>query len=528
MYNVFLVDDEPFIIEGLQSILEWNDLGLTIVGQAENGEEAWQYLKDQPVDLVVTDIMMPKMTGLELIEKVKHIHPGTRFIILSGYNEFSYVKQGIKLGVENYLLKPINLDEFRSTLETTAQKIEQTRMVRQTEEHHRDILSQNVLYRWIKDQIHLEELQQRADLLDLRFDHPYYWTVLVRLEGEFTAEVQHIYADRLKTEARAFLERYGHGFVIRGWDGEVAFVFGLMNALEEKTALLEELQMWKLQAEQALDEVKLQVTSGSVAEGYLHASESYSHAKQVQPYHLVHSGDEIVDYEETIRYRSSRPQSLMLDMDPYVKMLYAKDREGMQRKLDDDFRHLAEEVGAEPRDIQNFVVELLIAWKQSVRDSAVLRQSGDMDWLGAVYHLQSMDSLKEFIGRTADQLMEMLNQPQDISPVVKQVLQHIDDRYAEELSLKTLSYMYNINPVYLGQLFQKEVHFTFSDYLNKTRIKQAKRMLAETHYRMSEIAEQVGYWDKSYFYKQFKKHVGVSPKEYRDMQGSYQTQIAAP
>jgi two-component system, response regulator YesN len=528
MFNVFLVDDEPFIIEGLQNIVEWNDLGLTIVGQAENGEEAWHYLKDQPVDLVVTDIMMPKMTGLELIEKVKHTHPGTRFIILSGYNEFSYVKQGIKLGVENYLLKPINLAEFRSTLETTVQKIEQTRMIRQTEEHHRDILSQNVLYRWIKDQIHLEELQQRAELLGVRFDHPYYWTVLVRPEGEFTAEDQHLYADRLKTEARAFMERYAHGFVIRGWDGEVAFVFGLMNAQEEKAALLDKLHVWKLQVEQAIGEVTIQVTSGSVAEGYLHVSSSYAHAKQVQPYHLVHSGDEIVDYEETIRYRSSRPQSLMPEIDPYVKLLYAKDREGMQWKLNEDFRHLAEEAGAEPRDMQNFAVELLLAWKQSVRDSAILQQNGDADWLGAVYHLQSMESLKEYISRTADQLVEMLNQPQDISPVVKQVLQHIDDRYAEELSLKTLSHMYNINPVYLGQLFQKEVHCTFSDYLNKTRIKQAKRMLTETHYRMSEIAEQVGYWDKSYFYKQFKKHVGVSPKEYREMQGRYQTQKVAP
>ncbi|MCR8844699.1 response regulator transcription factor [Paenibacillus sp. SC116] len=525
MFEVFLVDDEPFIIEGLQSILEWNDYGLTIVGQAENGEAAWQALQERPVDLVVTDIMMPKMTGLQLIERMKHTHPHTRFIILSGYNEFGYVKEGIKLGVENYLLKPINLEEFRATLETTVQKMEQSRSSQLVEQHNRDILRENVLYRWVRDQIHMEELQQRADMLDLQFKHAYYWTVLVRMEGEYTPDIQQIQQEQLWFAANEFMRSFEYSFIVREWDGEVVFVFGLGDEQADKELLLGALKSWKQEMEQKLGGIPLQVTTGSIQAGYTKAAQSYAHAKQLQPYHLVRMDENILDYEEAMRYRSSRPSSLQPDIESYVRLLYAKNREHLHEQLEQDFLHLTESDGAEPRDVHNFAVELLMVWKQSIKETAIQLPVKDIDWFSEVYRLHSLDAIREHVAKIADHLIDLLTQPQDMSPVVKQVLQHMEERYAEELSLKTLSQVYNINPVYLGQLFQKEMNGTFSDYLNKTRIKNAKRLLIETHYRMTEIAEKVGYWDKSYFYKQFKKYVGTSPKEYREMRSGVEQEL---
>lgn len=515
MYDVFLVDDEPFIIEGLQSILEWNDYGLRIVGQAENGEAAWDILKDHPVDLVVTDIMMPKMTGLQLIEKVKQAHPHTRFIILSGYNEFVYVKEGIKHGVENYLLKPINIDEFRSTLENTVQKLDQSRMHHMVELHNRDILRDNVLFRWLRDRIHMEELQQRADLLDIHFVHPYYMVVLVRPEVRKDDEMDYMKQDEVASQAKLLLDEKFGGFCVREWDGETAIVLGLYNR-EDKQEAIEKLVQWKAETEQNLQSV-LEVTVGSVQEGYAKASVSFDHAKQVQPYHLVRVDDSIIDCDEIESYRSSRPSSVQPETEPYVKLLYARDKEGLREQLEADFDRLSDTDGVTPRDMRNFAVELLIAWKQSVKGSAVLQLNDERDWFDDVYHIQTLDALKDHVLQVAAHVIELMSEPEDMSPVVRQVLHDIQERYAEELSLKTLSQVYNINPVYLGQLFQKEVQSTFSDFLNKTRINKAKEMLTGTNYRMTDIAAKVGYWDKSYFYKQFKKYVGISPKEYREI-----------
>ncbi|GAC42334.1 response regulator transcription factor [Paenibacillus popilliae] len=514
MYSVFLVDDEPFIIEGLQTILEWNDYGVSVAGTAENGEEAWKKLQEEPVDLMITDIMMPRMTGLQLIEKVKQAHPQTRFIILSGYNEFMYVKEGIKLGVENYLLKPINREEFRSTLETTVQKIDNSRVHRMAEQHNRDILRDNVLYRWLRDSIHLEELQQRADLLNIHFTHPYYLVVLVRPEMRMDQETEYEMQEEVVSHARRLLEQANGGFCVPEWDGEIAIIFGLYRS-EEKEELMGRLREWKRKAEGTLS-TSLQITLGSVQEGYAHASASYLHAKRVQPYHLVCTDDEWVDADEIADYRSSRPADVQPETEPYVKLLYDRDKEQLRKQLEADFEQLSATPGVAPRDIRNFAVELLIAWKQAVKGIAHYLVEEERDWFDDIYHIQTLEVLKDHVFQVGYRMMGLLAEPEHRSPVIKQVLHDIHARYAEELSLKTLSQVYNINPVYLGQLFQKEVQLTFSDYLNKTRIKMAKEMLVNTNQHMSDIAAHVGYWDKSYFYKQFRKYVGVSPKEYRE------------
>lgn len=123
MYNVLLVDDEKLILEGLKNIIDWEELNLKISDTAENGEEALSKFKQNPADIVITDIMMPKMNGLNLIKEIKAIDNNIKFIILSGYDDFCYTKQAIKLNIENYILKPINEDELLETLKNTILKL---------------------------------------------------------------------------------------------------------------------------------------------------------------------------------------------------------------------------------------------------------------------------------------------------------------------------------------------------------------------------------------------------------------------
>ena len=116
MYKVMLVDDEKLIIEGLKNIIDWNEIGLEVVDMALNGKEALDKFTENKVDIIITDINMPRMTGLKLIKNIRDINLETKFIILTGYDEFSYAKEAIKYGVENYILKPINEEELKETL----------------------------------------------------------------------------------------------------------------------------------------------------------------------------------------------------------------------------------------------------------------------------------------------------------------------------------------------------------------------------------------------------------------------------
>ncbi|MGL5693706.1 MAG: response regulator, partial [Peptostreptococcaceae bacterium] len=123
MYKVYLLDDEFFILEGLKCILPWEEYGFEIVGSASNGKDGFEEIIKMDIDLIVTDIMMPKMTGLELMSQLKGINYETNFIVLSAFEEFSYAKQAMNMGAENYLLKPVDIEELSENLKSINKKL---------------------------------------------------------------------------------------------------------------------------------------------------------------------------------------------------------------------------------------------------------------------------------------------------------------------------------------------------------------------------------------------------------------------
>lgn len=523
MYSVFLVDDEPFIIEGLRSILEWNDYGLQVVGSAENGEEAWEILQLEPADIVISDIMMPLMTGLQLIERMKEQETDTKFIVLSGYNEFQYVKECIKLGIENYLLKPISIEELKLTLENTVEKLDQTRKEKQFEQRNIDILRNNVLYRWVSGNIHTEELQQRAELLQLSLHDPYYLAATLKVQltdplSDQDKREQLQMKDQIYARCQ-WIEQQGLGYAMRSMEGEIVFLFRIHPSSVTKESIVERLKRW---IEEIAEELALRISIafGSLQSSYVEVSTSYGHARKVHEYYLMRPGEFVVDYEELLHHKSMGSKQLQLDLQVFVKLLSGKNHDEFLGYIDEEFTRIQTLEGIHARDIQNYAVELLIQMKQLMKDARPGSDSGESydNLFSNVFQMHTIDQLKEHVLFVAEKMMAHLKAKEDYSPIIQRVLQHIDERYTEELSLKTLSQMYNMNPVYLGQLFQKEVCETFSCYLNKVRIQKAKELLMLTNDRISDIATQIGYWDKSYFLKQFKKHVGLSPKEYRGLQ----------
>lgn len=170
MYKVFIVDDEPFIIEGLYDIVDWSSFGMEIVNHAGNGQAALQALSSQPVDILITDISMPLMNGLDLIREARRVQPEMKVIILSGFNEFEYLKEGMQLGIENYLLKPINVEELESTLRNTASKLDHTVTPQTDDAYGIQILKDNILHRWLTGQIAATEFEERARFMNLSLE----------------------------------------------------------------------------------------------------------------------------------------------------------------------------------------------------------------------------------------------------------------------------------------------------------------------------------------------------------------------
>lgn len=524
MYKVLLVDDELFILEGLESILNWKDYNLEVVGKASNGFDAFLMLENTTVDIIITDITMPKMNGLELISQAKALNPDIKFIILSGYDDFNYIKEGMKLGIENYLLKPINIDELISTLTSTVEKIESSLNSEIYLKNNLNILRDNVLYRWVTNNIDSTELIERCELVNIDISFKYYTVSTIKLffpfdENDTTHnnEKAKIISDAYKLSSKV-LSNSAHFIIFCDLDGNILLIHSY-NSLEESTTclnpLLKELQD-KIKNHLNLD---VFITVGSVENSYTNLYKSYHNSKKIQDYLLIIPKDRIIRYDEVQRvYDKKRNETLNLEH--FSKLLLAKDKKSTFAFIDSAFEQIQSYQNVTPSDIQNYAIDMILTINKHYKELHLDNEFLNNDYTSLFYDLlklNSIEKLKDHIKNESYKLItNFSNEDTKMSPIIKQILNYINTDYSKDLSLKTLSNKYNINSTYLGQLFQKETNELFSDYVNKIRIEKAKELLLNTNLKTSEISNMVGYSDTNYFYKKFKLYCGISPTELRN------------
>lgn len=510
MYKVLLVDDEPFITEGLSDAVDWSAFGLEIVGCAEDGEEALERLRELPVDLLITDISMPIMTGLELIRRARELQPQLKAIILSGYNEFDYLKEGMRLGIENYLLKPINFLELEATLADTVRKLEADKP-KAFGDDEIGILRDNVMTRWVNGRIAMPELTERTSLLGIDLSKPYAALAIIRFRPEQGAagyNPDDCIADLLAEETDSLSL-----VPFRNDESELVAVCCIngdeRNQAKVKEALERAADKWEKR------QLGPQIALGGIA-ATADAAASYAEARKAQQFFLVRHDRHLLDYADISAETAALPSGVF-EWEAYAKPILAKDKAELAEVIDRDFAAIRMAESLHPIRARGAAIELMIMMKIEV-DKLGRADAADVfqDALDQAVTAATLVGVENAV-RTAAFFAADSFSGEDMSPVIKQALRYIQEHYAEALTLKSLGHQFHIHPNYLGQLFHKQTGDTFTDYLNKFRIDKAKELLADSRLKVNEIARQVGYWETGYFYKQFKKHVGMVPGDFKEL-----------
>ncbi|MFC5404041.1 response regulator transcription factor [Cohnella soli] len=503
MYNVWIVDDEPFILEGLASVIDWASLGAVIAGQAENGLDALEQIEGEAsrIDILITDIAMPEMNGLELICELKKINPELKSIILSGFNEFDYVREGMRIGIENYLLKPINLEELTQTVISTTEKLNRGKIASLSTEQT-DLLKDNILYRWVSGRIAKEQWKQRSDFLQLRLNETYSVVAVVvggyddDAEGEFGAPC----------------------LSFRDIDDNRVLIIGASNGSSTALNAVRSCLI-KLQSRIAASSGTMPlIVLGSLEEGFEQAPASYRNAIVTLDYALLHPEERMLSYDLVAR-SAVMGRTPPYDPEVYNQLLLAMDEEALHARIVDDLATFSRTEGVTPAEIRSAAAELALQLRKRLRDARPNNTTphARVDPLARLFGSTTLEQLIDHVRDIASEAVRDLASRQDQSPVIRQIVSFVQRSYMEEFSLKTLAQTYNVHPVYLGQLFNKEMNQTFSDYVNRTRIEKAMDMMMAGSLKTQDIAKAVGYWDTAHFYKHFKKVVGVSPAQYRKL-----------
>lgn len=482
MYKVILVDDEYMIIKGLEKLIDWESLNLELIGSCANGKEAYEFVKEHHVDIVITDVNMPFMDGIEFVKKTQAENLNFYVILLSGYQEFEYVKEGIQLGVENFLLKPIDKEMLNQTLQNTVVKLEEE----QTKLESDKLLFSNTLLKWIHDEVELTDLRRILKLTGYPLTLDAVYSVLIFEENQ----------EALKK----FFDEMKQPFYFENHDEMVLIFEGDVHAFTEFRRRLSETF--------DLDAVLKGVGELFVKIDKVH--QSYEQAYQNVSFLSFYKGHPISKLLQDQNMAKVSNQTIELDFSKFHQALSVRDEALIFIELRAIFDTLIENK-SDPNYIRylSFIIISDIYREFGISDAKIMNEN-----VQSVYNSENIRKIQTTLYRVYHDVSESQKEV-SYSELVRDLLFIMMERYYEDLSLLSIADELHVNSMYLGQLFKKELGVSFSKYLNSYRIKKAQELIINTGLNFSEISAEVGYSSPGYFYKKFKKECGFSPSEYR-------------
>lgn len=516
MYNVLIADDDPFILDGLRCIVDWNALGLQIVASASSGKEAMKHIQNLPIHVLLTDIRMPDVDGLALIRWIRANQYDIRCIVLSGYDDYVYLKQALQLKIENYLIKSVNEEELLDTLKHVVEKLEQGTGI--SLGLSRNILADNVLFRWATGQISPLEFEERMRFLDRPIGAGFFQVCMLR-PLERKAEVFKTLLCHLSTSANC----EGPLHIFQSLEQDLIMIY----SAPDKIQLDKNLQAVTNQIMHLISSPYF-LTVGQDIIGYENVALSYRAAKHLQNYAITDPTMRFLAYDIPTPECEKKGSLEGPEIELFYQSLLQGDQEKLQSFLqqffcrDYDYRIYASDY------VQVSTIRLSYCLNDAMRtlflNSPNLLIPNDVLYQN-IYSFPSRAKLAEwFFEQTTLFLKERLAHQSVENPILKRTLHYIDTHYQEEISLKTISLVLNTNTAYLGRIFKAEIGRSFSSYLNLLRIEKSKALLLQTNYTVSEIAIKTGYNSTNYYVNTFKKITGYFPLQYRSTHNRNTTQ----
>lgn len=533
--KLLIVDDEFLIRDGIQNKINWSDFGIEVVGSAENGEAALDVLKKEAVDILVTDIRMPKMNGLELSREARKLYPNIKIILLSGFEEFEFAKQALELSVMKYLLKPFTRKELE---EAILQAMDEVKSMQRVEhqlvitmdrlQRSLPLLRERYLNEWVSGQLSAEELHGKLQMVDIQPGDGSFAVIVTVLDEAEQISPLHASANHSDVLSLLLVEDIpqwigsGQGHTFQSVKGAIVTILDGLRDAEEgyKTA-----EIIKDRARQALG-LTVSVGLGRLKPGSEGVAESYREALEAVEYRFLVGKNSIIPCDLITFNGSSKWTGIPDDLaETIISAIRTGKRDEMRAGLSLLFNTLKTGQRLSISDIKICMTEFLAKVLTDLLQTGVrlkdiyAKDVKEYNPYSAIADYKTIDDLQQGLGLLFGDLSGYIldRRGGKKRQMIELALDYIHSHYQEEdLSIYAVSEKLYINPTYFSRLFKQEVGCTFTDYLTKTRLEGAKQWLKGSSHRVSEIAFMVGFKDPFYFSTLFKKQVGMNPTEFRE------------
>ncbi|MBP3361295.1 MAG: response regulator [Clostridia bacterium] len=465
-----IADDEFIILKGLRNILDWDQLGIEIIGEATNGEELYNLISEYKPDIVISDISMPKMSGLEVLKAVREKKIETNFVFISGYQDFEFVRESLVLGAEDYLLKPINED----MLYDIVLKICNKALGKRNSDNEFGLIS--------------DDLQS--------------FSVLIFDTGQ--AELSEVY-EYLSENDFDVIKYHNHICKIYMIDGSR----GIDSIISDADSILKELV-------EKFD-VKMDGAVGRTVKGTKKIVDSYNDALTALQYGYFFEESKIYSKKDIKLFRNNSKENMRDILDDLIDKIKSLN----ETSVSEYFETVFEYIRKDSMGVKDIAVMKLFSAEEHIRHTikhnALDRIISESDMLMGMKDSESYKEACEFMKDIILQFIRSIasNKKDRNSFEIEKVKEFIESNISENIKLEDAARIVYMNTYYFSVYFKKHAGINFKDYVMKLKMEKAYSMIQNTDLKIYEIADAVGFCDQKHFSNVFKKYFGLSATDLR-------------
>ena len=522
MYSILIVDDEDDARVAIKDFTPWNEYGFEIPREASNGMEALEIIDEKLPDVIITDIRMPYMDGIEFIEKVRNEYSSSvDVIILSGYDEFTFAQTAMRLNVADYVLKPVSIESMKEVLKRAKERLDQDRAkvsdMEKLEAFYHDAIDlyrEKFLVSLIFPARKADEslIYERAKEYEIPLGGNLFAVAAIDLPQEILSSVAVVEIIEEATKDREDIIHFQY-------ESQIVLIF--TSSMEKEFSSLFSKQIYRtlslLQSEfNHYFSRPFNIGLGEIVNTLPLLPDSYKGAMEALNYSAIYPEQHIIGIRDVETIENDRDERSGENRSELVMAIKFGNAEDTEKAVHPFFHGLTE-----TENIQNTVLSLLTIISEicSAYGKNIATLLDGEDLFLALSHANTLSRAEKLVTKLAVEANRTASGVRENSHIrfVENAKKIIKERYNNPLfSLDQIADEISVSPAYFSTTFKKETGISFVQYLTNVRLEKAKEMLRNSDAKTYEIAEKSGFSEPNYFSFIFKKNVGVSPSQYRN------------
>lgn len=528
--RIFIADDDQILVKGIRTIIERYESDNQIIGEAFNGADALESIKKLKPDLLITDIKMPIMDGIELVKKIKEQQLNIKVIVISGYGEYKYVRQTLTYGAIDYLLKPIENNDLLELIDKVKNdiKIENERKVQLEKNRLKMIegltaLKEKFLLDLVKNEKHVrKDIQIKLDKYGINPRRNYYLAVI---------EISN--SNRNKNN----LLSYDYSIitmVIQKCFKEYETIFDILTSTIDNNVVLlvgvDRAENYKSILESILNHIRIIIKKEynfiitiGISDVFYNldvthwAYEQSQCALQRKFYEGI---NKVIEYDfESLRYIEFRPENISIKVIELKRCVEIGNKKTVKEATRDIFNEMCK-LNIEPMQFREIWLYIITSMDIALKEFDDVLKEYTYQKNSLLYFIKSVDTLKQLKEAMFYALPEIIDRInikriERCKKTIEKSKEYIKNHFKEDISLKDVAEHVYLNPSYLSDLFKRETGQNFTNFLAEVRINEAKKLLIKPEIKVYEVGAMVGYNEPASFSRAFKRIVKISPCKYK-------------